>query len=143
MRAGNVGGSNVLQKLPADGAEIGGERGAKAAGKVRLLSLANLDGRTLARKKTDALVAAFTAELGGGELSVTARIAVERAARMLALAEDSAARRLGGDLSVSLDDITRTDNAAARAVRDLGLGKREVKQGPTLAEYLAQREAAE
>ena len=132
----------MLQKLPADGAEIAGEHGAngttKSASKVRLLTLANLDGRTLARKKTDALIAAFTAELGGGELSVAGRIAVERAARMLALAEDSAARRLGGDMAISLEDVTRTDNAAARAVRDLGLGqrKREPAQAP-LRERLA------
>lgn len=57
----------------------------------------------------------------GGSLTEGQQIAVERAASLVALAEDSRARRLAGDMSISLNDIARLDNVASRAVSALAL----------------------
>jgi hypothetical protein len=65
------------------------------------------------------------------------RLAVERAAVMLALAEDAASRRLGGDLTISLEDVVRLEGAASRAMNRLGLDRRMRKpEGSTLSSLL-------
>jgi hypothetical protein len=56
----------------------------------------------------------------------------------MAIAEDTRARRLAGDPSVTLDDLVRVDSAARRAVRDLGIRPNVAPPGPTLTEYLAE-----
>jgi nucleotide-binding universal stress UspA family protein len=108
------------------------------AGKLRLVTVADLDGRTRASRRARELATTFAEEIGGS-LSSAQRLAVERAAALSALAEDARVRHLAGDTSVSLEDIVRIDNASARAVKALGLGarKREQKPGAALAEYLA------
>ena len=63
---------------------------------------------------------AFRKELGSS-LSVAQAAAVERAAALCALAEDTRTRRLAGDTSVSLEDLVRLDSACDRAVRRLGI----------------------
>lgn len=66
----------------------------------------------LVRTWTDAL---------GGRLTNGRRIAVENAAALLALSEHAKVARLSGDTSISLNDVARLENAAARAVRELDL----------------------
>jgi hypothetical protein len=73
------------------------------------------------------LVATFAAELGG-DLTTAMRIAVERAATLVVLAEDARARRLAGDTTISLDDLVRTDRVAAQAVRQLGLQNKALRE---------------
>jgi hypothetical protein len=108
--------------------------------KQRLCTIESLDGRTIAARRARELARGFAAELGG---SVTAsqRLAIERAAALVALAEDARARRLAGDTAVSLEDIVRTDNAAARAVKALGKSGAQIPAPPTPAECLARRAA--
>jgi thioesterase domain-containing protein len=89
-------------------------------GKARLLTLDAIDGRTIAARRARELARGFEAELGGS-LSVSRRLAVERAAALVAIAEDAQARRLASDPAVSLEDLVRIDNTAVRAVRLLGL----------------------
>ncbi len=63
----------------------------------------------------------------GGTATPAQALAVERASMLLALAEDSRARRLAGDTAVTLDDIIRLDGAIRRALRDWGPSRRDVR----------------
>jgi hypothetical protein len=74
------------------------------------------------------------------------RIAIDRAATLTVVAEDARARRLAGDLDITLDDLVRTDRAAAAAVRALGLDRGRKRSDPPaldLQSYLAQAARAE
>lgn len=119
----------------------GGTVEAGSGQKLRLKTLGHLDMRTRAGKRTTALAKTFAAELGG-QLTSAQRLAVERAATLVAIAEDARIRRLAGDTSVSLQDIVRLDNNANRAMRALGLdGKPDIDKRavPSLAELEARR----
>jgi hypothetical protein len=63
--------------------------------------------------------------------------AIERAARLVALAEDAAAKALNADPRISLDDLVRLERCAAAAVRRLHLERYTPQPpGPTLSEIL-------
>src|SRR5271163_288592 len=79
-----------------------------------------LDGRSRPARRASALARGFAAALGD-TISPEQRVAVERAAQLVAVAEAAREGRLRGDPGISLDDVVRTDGAAARAVRALGL----------------------
>jgi hypothetical protein len=130
----------VGQTMLANSAEIPVERPQLPRGKHRLCTIESLDGRTIAARRARELARGFQAEFGG-TASPTQRFAIERAAALVALAEDAKARRLAGDVSVSLEDVVRTDNAAARAVKALGIKSGAPPKAPTLAEHLARRAA--
>jgi len=111
----------------------------QTAGKVRLVTTGDLDGRTVAARRSRELAATFAAELDpSGNLTPTQRLAVERAATLTAVSEDAQTRRLAGDHSVSLEDLVRIDNAARRAVRDLNIRPGARSDEPNLADYLRQ-----
>lgn len=65
--------------------------------------------------------------------------AVERAARLTALAEQASARALSGDERVAYDDVVRLSRLADHAVRRLHLDQHNAKQQPSLSSYLAAR----
>jgi hypothetical protein len=113
---GNVAGNEMLENCP----EIRADCPPIARGKARLLTLEGLDGRTVAARRAAQLAKGFEAELGG-TLSATQRLAVEQASALAAIAEDAQARRLAGDMTISLEDLVRATNAATRAVRQLGI----------------------
>jgi hypothetical protein len=132
----------VMQAILANDAELQAGNSPVTRGKARFLTLEGLDGRTVAARRATRLAKGFEAELGG-VLTATQRVAVERAAALTALAEDAKARRLSGDMAITLEDVVRTDNAAARAVRQLGIRPASPAPAPpTLAQYLAERAAA-
>jgi hypothetical protein len=108
--------------------------------KPHLRTLESLDGRTVGARRAHELAAGFEAEVGGN-VTASQRAAIERAACLLAVAEDVRARRLAGESSVSLEDLVRIDNAAMRAVKALGLKPGAPPTPPTPAEYLARRAA--
>ncbi len=116
----------------------------KGAGKLRLRSIRDLDGRTRVARRVRELVATFVRDLGGAP-SPSQAAAVQNAAASIVLAEDARARRLAGDASVSLADIVRMGNIADRQLRSLGLkpGAAAKPAVPSLAEYLASRTAGE
>jgi hypothetical protein len=97
-------------------------------------------GSTVAARRAAELAKGFEAELGGS-LTASQRLAIERAAALVALAEDAKARRLAGDERISLDDVVRVDGAAARAVKALGIKAAGAPKPPTLADHLARRVA--
>jgi hypothetical protein len=109
--------------------------------KAQLCTLSALDGRTVAARRARELAKGFEAELGG-TVTVSRRFAIERAAALVALAEDAKARRLAGDAAITLEDVVRVDNAAARAVKALGIKPGAPAKVPTLQEHLARRAAA-
>ena len=114
----------------------------KAGGKLRLLTLSDLDGRTAAAKRARSLAAALADELGGA-ITASQGAAVERAATLVALAEDVRSRRLAGDVkSVSLEDLVRVDAAADRALRRLGLKRTEAPPTMTIRDVLEAEHAA-
>jgi len=108
--------------------------------RLRLRTVGSMDRRTTAARRAGELVHTFETALGG-QLSAAQRLAVDRAATLLAIAQDAQVRRLQGDLSVSLEDIARLDNAANRAVRALGLERQREPAEPSLADYVASRKA--
>jgi len=104
----------------ADDGEIAPRRARKYEPKRRVEMLAGLDQRSRAYKRIAALVSTWSAALGSS-LTPGQKIALERAAGLVVIAEDARLRRLSGDLSISLNDIARLDNAANRAINALGL----------------------
>jgi hypothetical protein len=121
-------------EIPADRPQI-------IRGKVRFLTLEGLDGRTIAARRAAQLAKGFEAELGG-TLSATQRLAVEQASALAAIAEDAQARRLAGDMTVSLEDLVRATNAATRAVKALNIKPAAPASPPSLRAYMASRAAA-
>ncbi len=90
------------------------------------------------------LVDGYTAALGASARSNPIVMTdIERAADLVLLALNMRRRALRGDATVKIDDLTRLEGAADRAVRRLNLpppgSAAPVK---TLADYLADRQAA-
>jgi hypothetical protein len=108
--------------MHAEAAEILPRSQRKTRLKTRLIAVRNLDGRTRAATRARKLAASFEAEIGRN-ITTAMHIAIERAAALTVIAEDARARRLAGDLSITLDDLVRTDRAAAAAVTALGLDR--------------------
>jgi hypothetical protein len=127
------------RRMLANNAEMPAGSPAVGRGKVRFLTLEGLDGRTIAARRAAQLAKGFEAELGG-TLSATQRLAVEQASALAAIAEDAQARRLAGDMTISLEDLVRATNAATRAVRALNIQPAAAPTPPASpAEYLASR----
>jgi hypothetical protein len=122
----------MLENNPVDAREMAPRRARRHEPKRRLQTVAALDQRTLAAKRIAALVSMWAQQLGG-KLTTGQRIAMERAATLTALAEDARIRRLGGDMSISLNDIARLDNAANRAVNALGLPSQGARESSAFA----------
>jgi hypothetical protein len=128
----------VLENRAADTAVKGAGSVRMQRRKLRLRTVASLDGRTTAGKRAVQLIKTFEAAIGG-DLSAAQRVAVDRAATLVAIAQDAQVRRLAGDLTVSLEDIARLDNSASRAVKALDIAPAS-RRTLTLAEYLASTE---
>ena len=70
----------------------------KGGGKTRLLSLADIDRRTVAYRKTNDLINSIEGDLGGADrLSTAERQIIQRAALTGALLEDLEAKWLAGE----------------------------------------------
>jgi hypothetical protein len=121
--------------MHVDGAGIQPKREPKA----RLIAVRHLDGRTRAAKRARKLATEFEREIGGN-ITTAMRIAIDRAAGLVVVAEDARARRLSGDMAISQEDLVRCDRVAAAAVRALGVDKRREPPKPPmppLSELLA------
>jgi uncharacterized protein YqjF (DUF2071 family) len=90
------------------------------------------------RRLADELKATF----GGASLDGVTLSAIQRAAELGFIASDLRARRLRGE-AVAVDEIVKAENAADRAVRRLGLGRKREPSGPTLSDYIAAHYSAE
>lgn len=118
-------------------AKSGGDRG-----KVRLLCLADLDGRTRAAQLVSKMIDAITADLGGNDnLTAGEQLLVRNIALTAAMSEDLAARWLTGEL---IDPATfcTLGNAERRLLETLGLKRRARDVTPSLHDYVTTRRSA-
>jgi hypothetical protein len=97
------------------------------------------DKRTGAGRRAHALTNHFRQRLGSIADDPVTATAIERAAQLQALAEEARARALRSDPKVTLDDVVRLNRLAEHAVRALHLDRHNMKQQPSLADYLAAR----
>jgi hypothetical protein len=99
-----------------------------------------LDGRTRLQRRIRALRDSYLVAIGE-MASPELRERCERAAQLVAIAEDARRKALAGGFS--LDGLVRIENIADRAVRALGLDRRRepASRRPGINEYLAARQA--
>jgi hypothetical protein len=127
-------------KSPADSPDLPGrspaDQAPKGCGKLRLLTLGNLDRRTLAAKRAKQLIDAIEADLGGGDrLTEGERQLVQRAAVLGAYIESCEVKWLGGE-AVELADYLAAINAQRRVLMAIGLERRARNVVPSVAEYV-------
>ena len=104
-----------------------------------MLTLDDLDGRTLAARRAKSLVESIEIDLGGSDrLTAAQRELVTRAAVMGALLEDKETRLLMGKRS-DLSNYLATVNAQRRVLETLGLSRRMRDVTPDLREYVGAR----
>jgi hypothetical protein len=118
-------------------------RGRDKGGKVRLLTLADLDRRTRACQHALALRDGFLVDLGGEDYaSVAQRELAQRASILGAMLEDVEARWLRGG-AVELSEYGTLVNAQRRVLADIGLERRQKDVTPDIQTYWAAKKAAE
>lgn len=133
----------TLPKPPADAPELVADRPADAVPKARLLTLADLDGRTRAAQAARALIADLESDLGGADhLSAGERVIVGRAAVCSVMIEDLEARWLTGH-PLDVAAYTALVNVQRRLLTTLGLARRPRDITPTLDAYVASHAAEE
>jgi hypothetical protein len=134
--------------MQTDAAAIAVGCAAGARRKAHLHTLETLDGRTVAARRANELAGVFEADMGAAGKTAGGRMAARRAAVLVAIAEDTAARRLAGEADVSVDDVVRADGAASRAIRALDIKPTATIETlrasmiPTLGELLQRRSKA-
>jgi hypothetical protein len=108
----------------------------KPAGKVRLLSLDDVDGRTVAYRRCVDLISHIERDLGGvRQLSTAQQQLVRHAALTAAMLEDLGSRWLAGQ-PIDPTTFSTLVNAARRGFEAIGL-KRIPREIDTLSNYLA------
>jgi len=138
--------TSIAQGYAADGPQVAGNclPDAPSSGKLRPLSLGDIDRRTRAARQAEQLLADLINDLGGPR-AVTAgqRELAQRAAVMTALIEDMEARMLRGD-PVDMNGYLAAVNAMRRVVATLGCLERRprVISRDDPLEYAAQRASA-
>lgn len=119
--------------MPPDAGQIGD-------GKVRLLTLSDLDRRTSAARRAHELIEAVTGDLGGeSRLSTGQQQIVQRAALLGVMAEDAESRWLLGEAIDPLI-LATIANAQRRLFESVGLRRVPKEIVPSLSTYLATKE---
>lgn len=96
-----------------------------------------LDGRTIEAQAVRRQMADFVAALGGpAAVDAVAMLRIERAVELSVTAKRLRTRALRGE-PVDIAALVKIENAADRAMRDLGLDRQREPAGPSLTEYLA------
>jgi hypothetical protein len=108
----------------------------KSAGKVRLLSLDDVDGRTVAYRRCVDLISHIERDLGGvRQLSTAQQQLVRHAALCAAMLEDLGSRWLAGQ-PIDPTTFSTLVNAARRGFEAIGLA-RVPREVDTLSSYVA------
>lgn len=131
--------------MPSDTTPIQAEKPAEtpSKGKVRLLTLDDLDGRTRAAQQVRDTRQAIFNDCGGEDgLSTLERIAVDNCALLDALTKDAAARWLSGQ-EIDVAAIGTLMNSYNRTAAVLGWKRRPRDVTPDLRTYIATKRAAE
>jgi len=125
--------------MPPDTPEVTAEKApdaAKPAGKVRLLSLDDVDGRTVAYRRCVDLISHIERDLGGvRQLSTAQQQLVRHAALTAAMLEDLGSRWLAGQ-PIDPSMYATLVNAARRGFEAIGLA-RVPREVDTLSSYVA------
>jgi hypothetical protein len=125
-----------LSELATDATAMQPGSATGAGPKARLLTLADLDGRTRAAQTVSKTMTAIAADLGGSEhLSTGEHQIIKRAALTGAMLEDMAARWLLGE-AVDPALYATLSNAERRLLETVGLKRRARDITPSLGEYL-------
>jgi hypothetical protein len=123
----------VAGKIPADAVEV---QAGNAGQKVRLLSLHDLDRRTQAFRRAEALISAIEQDAGGAEhLTAGARQIIQRGAMLCVLAEHLETEWLNGK-PVDPIILCTIANAQRRLLETVGLKRIPQTVGPTLGDLL-------
>jgi hypothetical protein len=121
--------------LAQDVAMTRAEQGEKPAGKIRLLTLADLDRRTRAAQQAVELRDAIIADLGGEDrISTLERAMAENAAMDVAILRHLQASLLRGE-PVSVPEMTSLENTFNRTAQHLGTKRRPKDVTPLDAYY--------
>jgi hypothetical protein len=131
----------ALSELAAEATKTQPGSTVSAAPKVRLLTLADLDGRTRAAQAVSKTITSIATDLGGSEhLSTGEHQIIRRAALTGAMLEDMAARWLMGE-PVDPGLYATLSNAERRLLETVGLKRRPRDVSLSLSEYVASRPA--
>ena len=114
----------------------------RTRGKMRLVTLDALDGRTRAARRARELIDAIEQDLGGGDrLSEGSRQLVQRAAVLGTFIESCEAQWLAGE-TVELADYLAAINSQRRVLATIGLERRAKDVSElSLAEYIARADS--
>lgn len=124
--------------MSADAPQIPAGKAANA-GKIRLQSLADLDGRTAAAKQAQALIVCLENDLGGADrLSAAEHELVQRCALASAMLQHMEVAWLSGQ-GVDVTAYTTLANTQSRILKMLGLERRPRDVTPDLSKYVASR----
>ncbi|MDT3686481.1 MAG: hypothetical protein RO009_15715 [Pseudorhodoplanes sp.] len=127
--------SDVQEGYPAEAMPKGGS-------KARFLTLADLDRRTSAFRKTEALIVALESDLGGSEALTTGeRQLVQRAAVLGSMIEDMETRWIGG-APLDTTAFCTVVNAQRRVLETIGIKRRQRDVTPNLSDYIQNSERA-
>jgi hypothetical protein len=126
-------------EIPAEG--VGPTRVSPAKPKPnKRRARVSIDKRFAIGRRIKQLTATFRARVGFDvDQDPVLLTAIDKAARLTALAEDASARALRADPKVTLDDVVRLTRLADLSVRRLHLDRHNTKQPPSLTDYLAAR----
>jgi hypothetical protein len=101
----------------------------------------SVDMRFAIGRRIKQLTATFRERVGlGADPDPVLLAAVEKAARLTALAEDASARALRADPKVTLDDVVRLTRLADISVRRLNLDRHKAPSGPSLADIIREEQ---
>ncbi len=125
----------VKFEMPTDKAPI--ETSNTTDAKMKLRSLADLDGRTLAARTAKALIAELASDMGGADrLSAAERALIHRAALTGAMAEDMETAWLSGR-PIDVAAYTALVNVQRRLLTTVGLKRQPRDVTPDLDDYIA------
>ena len=124
-------------RLSVDSAHIEPKKATDKAGKIRLLTLGDLDGRTRARQRAEELREHLISERGGaGQIDIMRMAHIDTWTVMTAIIEDQLTRYMRGDPTVEMTSVATQVNARRREGEVIGEPEpRDVT--PSLSEYLA------
>jgi hypothetical protein len=128
-----------LEEMPPDATEISAGNATeapKSGGKMKLLTLENMDKRGAAYRRTADLIAHIERDLGGvRQLSTAQQQLVRHAALTAAMLEDLGSRWLAGQ-AIDPSMYATLVNAARRGFQAIGLA-RVPREVDTLSSYVA------
>lgn len=135
------GGGDTLDPSVVAGRPVPARGRAKSTGKAKLLTLQQLDGRTVAAKRTRQIITDLESDAGGADhLSTAERQIIVRAAILAAYLESQETAWLKGE-EIELGEYLAASNGLRRLLVTLGLKRTPRDITPTIEEWAARKVA--